>query len=247
LFQFVRFHSAKQPKIESDELICLASGIKISRSQLIQLLGSQLLDLGFNQTSKSLESESGVDCVKSCVVELRDFIYQENWSSSMNLLKSLRGDTAGMNSIWIENVLSIIIEQRYLQFVQESQFAKGLAFFRQEIQSGWCPGEMKMEKLAMALLAPSREPKSRGELVWSCVCSEIPPHMLVPRNQLLDLIESAIMNQFANCKFHNKQFRDIGLVSLVTPHLCSPQVLPFKSTLSFMNNHAFEVWVTLST
>ena len=224
---------------------CLGDSGRVRRDELVRLIVQCVRELGYEESSRALEAESGVLLHSAEVGAFRDNVLQGNWEAIRETLPPL-GDPSGVT------VRFLIYEQRYLEALYAGDFPGALDTLRQRLGPLGCRPERVQELSSWAMTCGSPE-GVRTKAGWApgrdCILNarhallhalqaHVAPGVLVPEGRLVELMEQAVEGQVQRCAFHNtKQV----CFSLFEDHVCTRQQIPTR-TVAVLGGHSDEVW-----
>ena len=236
--------SLKMPK-KRNFSECLGDSGRIRREELVRIVVQCMRELGYDESSRVLEAESGVMLHSAEVGDFRDNVLQGNWDVIGETLPMV-GDP---NAI---SVRFLVYEQNYLEALYAGDFPGALETLRRHLGPLGCRPERVQELSSWAMTCGSPEAvrikagwavgedcilKARHALLLS-LQSHVAPGVLVPEGRLINLVEQALEGQVQRCAFHNT--KQVSF-SLFEDHVCTRQQIPTR-TVAVLRGHSDEVW-----
>lgn len=224
--------------------------LSASDKEIIRIVGQQLQEMGFSKASETLMNESGCKLEHSITTRLRDQILKGDWSEVVQTLEDMR--QLVKHGRYIQKMLFLVLQQKYLELIEDNMFVDALLCLRNEIQ----PLNIYMSRVHQ--LPSFLMIKDRNELLkaanWSGkgqlsrtklldrLQNYLPMSVMMPPGRLRALLTQALRFQQAKCLFHNSdELPEIGSYSLLVDHACHRRNFPVVEK-QVLNNHANEAW-----
>ncbi|RKP24399.1 hypothetical protein SYNPS1DRAFT_23508, partial [Syncephalis pseudoplumigaleata] len=210
------------------------------REELVRLIEHTLQELGYRDTARQLQHESGYLAEDAVAIQFRECVLHGQWDTVERLLPTIGYDMAHK----VEGQF-YIRRQRYLEHLEQRQMSEALAVLQQELRP--LQHDLSQLHLLSSLLMSSRDDlykraawdgrrgNSRLELL-RLLQKHISPHRMIPYGRLETLLRQAISEQARNCVYHNVPDESI---SLFGNHCCDEHNLP-RETLHQLTRHTNE-------
>lgn len=174
------------------------------RRDLVRLMLQSIQGLGYHNTAATLEAESQIKLVTAEAQRFRQAVLDGDWDVAVSLIPALQLESQNQATEFRLRML----EQKYLELVDEGQYAPALDCLRREI-AGICPEPQRLCSLTTFLLC-SRDGELRARCGWSsaddAVASRgaarrallsslqamVPPSVMLPEQRLEHLLQVAI-------------------------------------------------------
>lgn len=225
-------------------------GLTPTDKEIIRIVGQQLQEMGFIKASETLMSESGCKLEHSITTRLREQIMDGEWSRVQVTLKEMQ--PLVKHQRYIQKMLFLVLQQKYLELIEENKFVDALLCLRNEIQ----PLKIyisRVHQLPSFLMITNRDEllkaanwcgkgiRSRTKLLEK-LQSYLPMSVMMPPSRLRTLLTQALDYQQSKCLFHNSDETPVlGSYSLLLDHVCHRRNFPVV-TKQVLNQHTNEVW-----
>lgn len=228
---------------QGDDEILGTKGI-VKKVELVRIITEALYSLGYERTGAHLEQESGIHLQSSVVKLFMQQILDGNWDKSLHTLHKF----SQLDETTIKSASFIILEQKFLELLDEEKLMDALKTLRTEI-APLCINSNRIHSLSTCIVSPSEhdqtgiaaktavKAKSRSTLLEE-LQRIFPPTVIIPERRLVHLVEQALDLQRDACIFHNSL---VGDMSLYTDHQCGRDQIP-SQTLQILQEHSDEVW-----
>ncbi|KAL6554424.1 hypothetical protein OROMI_020097 [Orobanche minor] len=212
----------------------------VKKVELVRLMVEALHTLGYRNSGKFLEQESGLPL---CSNELNLFMQQiteGQWEESVETLKMI---SRSLENITITDLSAImkasvlIYEQKFFEFLDRGNFMEACRTLRTEIPT-LCHNRDRVHELSLYILWPPPDIKPRVQLLED-IKHLLPTKVMVPKNRLVDLVEKVLDMQKRDCRFHNPS--PVEHLSLLSDHLCEGEGIP-RRTSQILVDHKDEIW-----
>ncbi|KAE8724860.1 Transducin family protein / WD-40 repeat family protein isoform 2 [Hibiscus syriacus] len=216
----------------------------IKKVEFVRIIAKALYSLGYIKTGALLEEESGIPLHSSVVNVFMRQILEGNWDESIVTLHNI-GLT---DEKTIKSVSFLILEQKFLDLLDEEKVMDALKTLRTEITPLGADSS-RVRELSSYFVSPSycssvRSPKqdtlrarSRSKLLEE-LQKLLPPTVMIPEGRLEHLVEQALVLQRDACMFHNSLDKEM---SLYADHQCGRDQIPSQA-LQILQAHRDEVW-----
>ncbi|XP_023767135.1 WD repeat-containing protein 26 homolog [Lactuca sativa] len=207
----------------------------VRKVEFVRLVAESLHSLGYKKTGEYLEKESGITLSSSEVTEFTQQILDGNWDESLNSLRKI----SGLDESVVKSSSFVILEQKFLQLLNEHKVENALRALRNEIWPLSINVNRICELSSFLLFSNQRtiKPKPRSEVLHD-LQKLFPPNVMIPELRLLHLVEQAVDLQRDSCSFHNSLNGD---TSLFIDHNCGKGQIPLH-TSQILCHHRDEVW-----
>lgn len=230
----------------------------INRLEYIRLLEQALMQLGYGDLARALETASGVEMHPRHATAFRDAVLGGDFQGALDLLPKL-----GAPKDDVYRARFLLLRAKYIEAISAGDTAAALYCLRHELQPLWesdkFDGLDGLQRLTAMLLSasastPGNEPEQNGKMNGSgqvavqagrreALLAELqallPPSLLIPESRLEELVEQALLSQLEKCYYHNSRTTDI---SLFADYSAGPEQLPTTS-IQRITAHTDEVWV----
>ncbi|KAJ1677533.1 hypothetical protein EV182_005968, partial [Spiromyces aspiralis] len=210
--------------------------------ELVRLMLQQLQDMGYTDSFRTLERESGLQLEDPVTAEFRRNVLGGNWDAVESYLLS------NVNEHNRRSVQFIIRQQQFLELLEEQRIKKALSILQQELVH-ICDSPAHLHYLSRLLMCSTSE-ELRLAAKWAGVKGGsrmsvlealqryIPPCQMVPPHRLETLLGQAAKYQRCDdCEFHVRN----DIQSLFVDHYCPRSLFPQK-TVKILDGHDDEVW-----
>ncbi|CAI9730443.1 repeat-containing 26-like [Octopus vulgaris] len=217
---------------------------------VVRLIGQHLRGLGLNRTVELLMSESGCMLEHPAAAKFRGHVMDGEWEKAdhdLNELKMLIEDSCQTTLMKF-----LILEQKYLEFLEEGKNLDALQCLRHELTPLKFNTE-RVHELSTYMMCNNpqdlRETSdwegkgivSRQKLIEK-LQSFLPPTVMLPPRRLQTLLSQAVELQTDQCLYHNTKLdNNLDAVSLLIDHTCNRDQFPCN-TIQILNDHCDEVW-----
>lgn len=225
----------------------------INRLEYIRLLEQALMQLGYGDLARALETASGVEMHPRHATAFRDAVLGGDFQAALELLPEL-----GSSRDDVYRARFLLLRTKYVEAISAGDTAAALHCLRHELQPLWetdkFDGLDGLQRLTAMLLSASTPDKTgengsgSGQLAAQAGGREallaelqalLPPSLLIPESRLEELVEQALLSQLEKCYYHNSRTTDI---SLFADYSAGIEQLP-TSSIQGITAHTDEVWV----
>lgn len=216
---------------QGDDEILGTKGI-VKKVELVRIITEALYSLGYERTGAHLEEESGIHLQSSVVKLFMQQILDGNWDKSLHTLHKF----SQLDETTIKSASFIILEQKFLELLDEEKLMDALKTLRTEI-APLCINSNRIHNLSTCIVSPCQrdqtgiaaktamKAKSRSALLEE-LQRIFPPTVIIPERRLVHLVEQALDLQRDACIFHNSLVEDM---SLYTDHQCGQDQIPSQT------------------
>ncbi|KAL8474105.1 hypothetical protein ACS0TY_030100 [Phlomoides rotata] len=224
--------------LESQDDGVVGSKGLIKKAEIVRVMAEALNSLGYSETVARLEEESGIPLHSPVVDLFMRQILDGRWDESVLVLHKI----GIVDESIIKLASFIILEQKYLDLLDEDKIMDALKTLRTEISPLRIHDE-RVREMSSFIVSPSQisidgtssKLESRKKLLDE-LRKLLPPTVIIPEKRLWHLVEQALFLQKDACRFHNS-----GKISLLTDHQCGRDHIP-NQTLQILHEHDDEVW-----
>ncbi|XP_073281506.1 WD repeat-containing protein 26 homolog [Primulina huaijiensis] len=230
---------ARPQELEGDHEFVGSKGV-VRKNEFVRAIADALYSLGYSETGKQLEDESGISLYSSEARLFKQQILDGQWDESVATLRQF-----GLMDIKLAS--AIILQRKFFELLAGEKFMDALHTLRYGILPLGVH-DVAVRKLSSFLVSSSRIPLDGtfGEALWLFSRKEfleefktlLPPSVLFPENRLVHLVEQGIDFQNERCWLHNLP---IGKMSLLTHQDCKMDQIPHR-TVQVLQEHKGEVW-----
>eukprot|EP00002_Diphylleia_rotans_P020376 TRINITY_DN3958_c0_g1_i4.p1 TRINITY_DN3958_c0_g1~~TRINITY_DN3958_c0_g1_i4.p1 ORF type:complete len:524 (+),score=94.61 TRINITY_DN3958_c0_g1_i4:295-1866(+) len=229
--------------MESESNLCVVSAMrKKFRNEIVRLMLQELGNLGFEDTVKELEKESGLTVHSETILKFRDHILTGHWEEAIESLPELLQDP----DLSLNKAKLLIYQQQFLELLEAKETLLAINCLRSQIASATSDQNL-IQKLTRYIMCQDdlyartkwdgSEGTSRQQLLHE-LNAFFKQATMVPESRLLILLNQARMMQLRNCLHHTtSKYR----YTLLEDHICSRQSIPTQ-TLYILKDHKDEVW-----
>ncbi|PKA51274.1 hypothetical protein AXF42_Ash010714 [Apostasia shenzhenica] len=215
----------------------------IRKVEFVRIIAKTLYSLGYEQSGKALEEESGIYLHSPVVSLFRKQLLDGNWDGSVETLRKI-----GLDEHILSSASFLILEYKFFDLLKRDRVMDALKTLRCEI----APIEINKKRVhelssciisssKLALIGIANLCIDNGKLqlkLLDDLQKLLPPAVLVPERRLENLVEQALNVQREACFFHNSLD---NALSLYSDHQCGKDQLPSKA-LQVLEGHKDEVW-----
>ncbi|KAH8826929.1 WD40-repeat-containing domain protein [Flagelloscypha sp. PMI_526] len=219
----------------------------INRQEFVRFVVQALRDVGYMESAKTLEAESGYQLESSRVAQFRRFILDGEWDDAENALEAL--GVHDQDALWDAKFL--INRQRYLELLEARRTQDALHVLRHALVR-FAPPDTDPDHIhALSSLVMCTDPEEvRRKAHWDGAEGSsrqnllqglqryISPSVMLPPRRLAALLDQARQYQHSRCLFHNAPDSDFNLYQ---DHVCGIHHFP-RDTTTILDAHAEEVW-----
>ncbi|CAB4020724.1 WD repeat-containing 26, partial [Paramuricea clavata] len=216
----------------------------------VRLIGQHLRGLGLNKSADLLMQESGCRLEHQSAIKFRESILSGEWDRAESFLKEVRPFLDTSEEL-LKKVKFLILEQKFLEFVECGKSVDALRCLRSEITPLRCNKE-KIHRLCGLLMCSNNEElyrkakwngkgqQSRQRLMEK-IQEFLPSSIMLPPRRLYTLLCQAQELQRNKCLYHNSQLDpNPSSFSLLTNHTCARRQFPCE-TKHILTEHCDEV------
>ncbi|KZV16626.1 WD repeat-containing protein 26-like [Dorcoceras hygrometricum] len=228
---------------EGDSEFVGSKGV-VRKDEFVRVLTEALYSLGYSQTGRQLEEESGISLHSSEVRLFKQQILDCRWDESIATLHQI----GQMDETSIKLVSSVILERKFFQLLAGEKIMDALHTLRNQIT----PLGVDVDtvcKLSSFILLPSQildlhgpygqeSTMNSGKRFLDELKTLLPPSVWFPENRLVHLVEQGIEFQNDMCWLHNTPS---GKMSLLAHEDCGMDQIP-NHTVQVLQEHIGEVW-----
>lgn len=222
-------------------------------TDLVRLIGQQLVNLGYQQTVDSLLEESGVGRLDHpAATRFKNHILSGEWAKANKDIDELAQFLTGNVENSAREMRLLITEQNFLEQIEDDKLTEALDCLRDDLTPN-LKDFSRIQYLTKLLLCSSTE-EFRTKAGWSGKGIEsrkilmdkfhqyIPASIMLPPARLSTLLSQAIEFQKEHCLLHNPNFDIVHDYSdLKSDHQCKPVNFP-SVTVQELTGHKDEVW-----
>lgn len=205
--------------------------IKSSRDKdIIRLIGQHLRGLGLTQTVEQLIRESGCKLDHSSATKFQTHVLDGDWTKAeadLNELKTLLENPAALLEMKF-----LILEQKYLEYLDENRVIDALHCLRNELTPLIHRVNRVHELSRLIMCSPGDELRTLAQWEGKGSVSRqklmeklhqyLPPSVMLPPRRLRTLLCQAIELQKERCPYHNNNTENsLDSFSLLVDHVCS--------------------------
>lgn len=221
------------------------------QKDILRLIGQHLRTLGLNKTTECLINESGCMLEHPTATNFCNLIMNGQWQEAELALESLKPIIGDSNDI--TKMKFLILEQKYLECLEDSQIMDALKCLRDEL----APLKFNTERLheLSSFLMCSDQSNLKALSKWAGknetsrknlmdkLQTFLPPNIMLPPHRLETLLNQAIEYQCEQCPYHNyKEKFQIDNWSFLRDHVCSKDDFPSVCLHVYNDDHCDEVW-----
>ncbi|XP_076305770.1 WD repeat-containing protein 26-like isoform X2 [Tachypleus tridentatus] len=198
---------------------------------IIRLIGQHLRSLGLNRTTEQLIQESGCRLDHPAAAKFQTHV---------------------MNGEWFKEMKFLLLEQKYLEHLENGHVLEALQCLRGEL-TPLKHNISRVHELSSYMMCSTGE-ELRGMSHWDGkgVLSRqklmeklqvyLPATVMLPPRRLQTLFSQALELQRDHCLYHNtKSTNSLENESLLIDHMCTKEQFPCD-TVQVLNDHCDEVW-----
>lgn len=218
----------------------------VNREEFVRLVIQSLRDVGYTESAKTLEAESGYLLETQEVAQFRQYILHGHWAKAEVALTRLGvHDEASLLEAKF-----LISEQKYLELLEANKTTAALYVLRNEL----APLDADSDHLHMlsSLIMCSDPDDLRQRASWDGTLGSsrhhllnnlhryIPSSVMIPPRRFSTLIQQARLYQRSRCLYHNSPSNSTAF-SMYTDHQCNKSAFP-RLTTTILDGHVDEVW-----
>ncbi|KAI3653397.1 hypothetical protein MP228_001344 [Amoeboaphelidium protococcarum] len=237
------------------------SSNQFQREQVVRLALQCLNDLGYQQSVKILEKESGYKSETDVIGKFRLAILNGDWLQANDLMKELKMDPAN-----VDQFKFLMYKQHFLELLEERNLKDALGVLRNDIATlstssvansvgataaGAVNSKDSLHQLSSLIMCSSVQDlkdksgwMGKGEISRQQLFDElqalINPAMIIPQRRWEILYDQANQHQISKCLYHNSIDQQKG-VSLFIDHECARDEFPVTTNV-ILNEHTDEIW-----
>ncbi|KAK9885557.1 hypothetical protein WA026_012307 [Henosepilachna vigintioctopunctata] len=227
-------------------------GIQLDRAKqdIVRLIGQYLKNEGLTRTADVLISESGCRLDHPAAIKFKHHILDGDWSKADHDLQELQ--TLINSSTNLVEMKFLILEQKYLEFLEDGRVLDALHVLRNELTPLQHNTSRVHQLSSFMMCSNAKELMERTN--WEGKGTEsrttlmnklqafLPPTVMLPPNRLNALLSQALEYQIIKCNYHNtSQGIALETTSLLIDHCCPKDEFP-THTVQILNDHCDEVW-----
>ncbi|KAF8819462.1 WD domain, G-beta repeat-containing protein [Cardiosporidium cionae] len=217
----------------------------LPRRELILLILQCLDGLGYKQTSRMLESESGVPLELPPITHLRQAILTGDWLDVFKILLQL-----SLEESVIQAMKFLVIEQKFLELMYHQHIEEAVECLRGEFQDACFDTETsnRLKSCCSFLMCQNSEDLQKRShwsyegsrtILLSRLQQLFPPDLVPPPKRLNSLLKQAWKYQELHCLYHTHSVDK--KYPLLLDHECPKGGVP-KHKISVLDRHTDEVW-----
>ncbi|XP_065883697.1 WD repeat-containing protein 26-like isoform X2 [Dysidea avara] len=221
-------------------------------TDLVRLIGQHLRGLGLVHSVDALVEESGCSLENLATTKFRMCVVAGNWKQADKALEEVSSLLVDPTSIW--NLKLLLLEEKYLEHLENRRDLEALHCLRQEIASlpiHEYEKKRKIHHLASLLMCQNPD-ELRKTAKWAGVksgsrerlmdniCGFFPANIMLPPKRLTRLLQQATELQIERCNFHCVS-SSVDTYPLLTDHICTRDDFP-ASSVHTLADHSDEVW-----
>ncbi|KAJ9085683.1 hypothetical protein DSO57_1011604 [Entomophthora muscae] len=211
------------------------------KEEVVRLLIQTLNDLGYRESSSTLEKETGIEFESEKVSIFRTRVLEGNWGEVEKLLPVLNIEDN-------PNVLFLIRQQKFLELLESKLPHQALQTLQLELTT--LDHNVERRHFLSSLLVCSSVDEIKAKANWDGASGNsrqilldelqkhVSPSVMLPRRRFRALLNQAMAYQRKECFYHNEPET---VQSLFADHNCGRSKFP--STLAYViEDHTDEVW-----
>lgn len=221
---------------------------------IVRLIGQHLKIIGLEKSAEVLMKESGCCLEHPSATEFRKHVLCGDWTKADHDLQELQNmiDNKDNNHTGTIEMKFLLLEQKYLEFLEEGRPIDALHVLRNEL-TPLQHNTPRVHQLSSYMMCTNNQElylrsnwegkgdKSRTRLMER-LQSFLPATVMLPPRRLRTLLIQAVELQTERCACHDLAWdTNIETVSLLTDHNCSAHGFPMQP-LQILNEHSDEVW-----
>ncbi|XP_063698447.1 WD repeat-containing protein 26 homolog [Culicoides brevitarsis] len=221
---------------------------------IVRLIGQHLKLIGLEKSAETLMQESGCCLEHPAAAKFREYVLCGDWSKADHCLEALSTliDEKVHDKQCIVEMKFLLLEQKYLEFLEEGRPIDALHVLRNEL-TPLQHNTPRVHQLSSYMMCTNNSElyqrtgwegcgvKSRSRLM-DRLQSFLPASVMLPPRRLKTLLVQAVDLQTERCACHDMAWKtDINNVSLLQDHNCSADQFPMQP-LQVLNDHSDEVW-----
>lgn len=221
---------------------------------IVRLIGQHLKLMGMDKSAETLMHESGCCLEHPAAAKFREHVLHGDWNKADHYLDELATmiDEKVHDKSCITEMKFLLLEQKYLEFLEESRPIDALHVLRNEL-TPLQHNTPRVHQLSSYMMCTNNQElyqrtgwegrglKSRTRLM-DRLQSYLPASVMLPPRRLRSLLLQAVEYQTERCACHDMAWKtDLENVSLLVDHNCASELLPMRE-LQTLNDHSDEVW-----
>ncbi|CAH0561089.1 unnamed protein product [Brassicogethes aeneus] len=209
-----------------------------ANEEIVRLIGQYLKNEGLSKTCDALMSESKCRLDHPAAAKFRQQVMDGDWTKADHHLQELKTMLGPENSI--VEMKFLILEQKYLEYLEDSRVLDALHVLRNEL-TPLQHNTQRVHQLSSFMMCSSTEEllektkwagkglRSRTTLMDK-LQSYLPPTVMLPPNRLNVLLNQALELQTIRCTHHYTSI-DVALnnSSLLVDHCCPVADFPMHT------------------
>ncbi|OMH84571.1 WD repeat-containing protein 26 [Zancudomyces culisetae] len=219
------------------------SDSKYKDEQLVRLMLQELSELGYVDTFKMLEQESGYKLESQTIHDFKNAVLDGRWEDVEQQLQNVQLNPKNKsNMVWF-----LIKRQQYLEAIEDGKIRHALIILQNEL-SLWSEHSSQLHELSRMIMCSSVEQIKREmnwdgkngisrKLLLESLQDYIPSEILLGARRMETLIDQALEYQYSKCKFHITK----GKPNLYYDHSCKRFHFHEKAQ-HILHGHKDEVW-----
>jgi len=236
---------------EEAEFMLASSRFSTGQRDILRLIGQHLRLLGLDKTTETLIKESGCLLEHPTAATFCQLIMRGQWDQAESTLERLKS-IMGQSQNDITNMRFLILEQKYLEFLEDGKILEALKCLRDELAPLKYNTD-RLHELSSFLMCPDQTNlktlskwAGKSELSRKALMDKLqtflPPNIMLPPRRLEALLMQSIEYQCEKCPYHNfKEKFGVDEWCFLRDHECSKDDFP-SVTLQILNEHCDEVW-----
>ncbi|RNA03906.1 WD repeat-containing 26-like [Brachionus plicatilis] len=235
---------------KANHLNNVAKNFSQGQKDILRLIGQHLRSLGLNKTTESLMNESGCMLEHPTASNFRNLIMNGKWQEAEAALESLKSFIDDSSDF--TKMKFLILEQKYLECLEDSQIMEALKCLRDELAPLKFNTERLHELSSFLMCTDQNNLKILSnwagkndisrKILMDKLQTFLPPNIMLPPHRLETLLNQAVEYQCEQCPYHNyKDKFHIDDWSFLRDHICSKDDFP-SICIQVYNDHCDEVW-----
>lgn len=221
---------------------------------IVRLIGQHLKLIGLDKSAETLMQESGCCLEHPAAAKFREYVLSGDWNKADHCLEELSTmiDEKIHDKQCIVEMKFLLLEQKYLEFLEEGRPIDALHVLRNEL-TPLQHNTPRVHQLSSYMMCTNNQElyqrtgwegrgvKSRTRLM-DRLQSFLPASVMLPPRRLRSLLIQAVELQTEHCACHDMALKtNVNNVSLLVDHDCSAESFPMQA-LQVLNDHSDEVW-----
>lgn len=221
---------------------------------MVRLIGQHLKAIGLEKSAEILMEESGCCLDHPAAAKFRDHVLNGDWSKADHCLDELASiiDEHSPDKSSITEMKFLMLEQKYLEFLEESRPIDALHVLRNEL-TPLQHNTPRVHQLSSYMMCTNNQElytrtgwEGRGLpsriRLMERLQSFLPASVMLPPRRLRQLLTQAVEYQAERCSCHDMAWKtDLENVSLFQDHNCTQDTFPMHA-LQVLTDHQEEVW-----